>query len=460
MKKRIQIILSLSVAGTTLLAACQKDFLKERTNQSLIVPTTVTDLQGLLDNNTIMNSSPFLPVVSGDEYYVSNAYYQTAAAILKNAYTWNANIFDGTASADWNNNYKQVFYSNVVLDKLNERGTTLTAEEKNVKGAALFFRALGHFQLAQTFCKPYLLTAASDPGIPVRLSADVNIISVRGSVAQTYASIVSDLREAVDLLPAQVTYKTRPAKRAALALISRVYLMMQRYEDAYEAANAALTLSGELLDYNKVTANLASATNPFPRVLPNGNEEVIFHSQVASVPILGSTVAAIDTNLYRSYAVNDLRPAVLFVRRANGTINFKGSYSGSGLSTIFSGLANDELYLTRAECLARKGELPAALADLNALLVRRWKTGTFVAVTAANADEALLKILNERKKELLFRNIRWSDLRRLNTETRSQNTLVRNLNGNISQLLPNADRYVFPIPDNEISSNGLAQNPR
>jgi starch-binding outer membrane protein, SusD/RagB family len=65
----------------------------------------------------------------------------------------------------------------------------------------------------------------------------------------------------------------------------------------------------------------------------------------------------------------------------------------------------------------------------------------------------------ERKKELVWRGLRWGDLKRYNKE--GQNiTLTRLLNGQTITLAPNDLRYVLPIPQYEINLSGIAQNPR
>jgi hypothetical protein len=126
----------------------------------------------------------------------------------------------------------------------------------------------------------------------------------------------------------------------------------------------------------------------------------------------------------------------------------------------YDGLAVDEIYLIKAECRARAGDRDGAMDVLNTLLKARWKTGTFVAYTAANADEALLIVLKERKKELLLRGLGWTDLRRLNREPKFAVTLQRKAGGVTYTLPPNDPRYAFPIPDIEIKLGGLAQNQR
>jgi hypothetical protein len=98
--------------------------------------------------------------------------------------------------------------------------------------------------------------------------------------------------------------------------------------------------------------------------------------------------------------------------------------------------------------------------DLNQLLRARWLKGTFVSFTAVNPSDALSQILKERRKELIFRGLRWSDLKRLNKESPFVTTLSRSLNGQTYTLPPNSNLYVFPIPPAEIQLSGIQQNPR
>jgi hypothetical protein len=78
-----------------------------------------------------------------------------------------------------------------------------------------------------------------------------------------------------------------------------------------------------------------------------------------------------------------------------------------------------------------------------------------------NVGEILAVIIQERRKELPFTgNLRWEDLRRLNQEPLYAKNLVRILNGESFSLSPRDKRYVFPIPENEIRTSGIQQNPR
>jgi hypothetical protein len=93
---------------------------------------------------------------------------------------------------------------------------------------------------------------------------------------------------------------------------------------------------------------------------------------------------------------------------------------------------------------------------LNDLLVKRFKNGTFVPLTALNAIEALDMILAERRKELPFRGLRWSDLRRLNKEGENI-TIRRMVNGIMYELPPKSKKYVFLLPDNVVNRGHVEQ---
>lgn len=114
----------------------------------------------------------------------------------------------------------------------------------------------------------------------------------------------------------------------------------------------------------------------------------------------------------------------------------------------------------KAECAARLGDVQPALQAINLLLINRHRKNQFVPITIQDPDALLRLILNERRKELIFRAQRWADLKRLNTEPRFAITLKRVIAGTVYELPPNDLRYTFLIPDNVIKMTGIAQNPR
>jgi len=225
---------------------------------------------------------------------------------------------------------------------------------------------------------------------------------------------------------------------------------MSDYSNALLYADSALQLNNKLIDFNSLNANAAAPISQF------GVEE-FFYAILTGSTILGPSIAKIDSNLYRSYAANDLRKTVFFSKNTDGSYAFKGSYAGT--TAQYNGLTTDEMYLIRSECNARTGNITAAMNDLNTLLTKRWKSGTFIPLIATTANEALTQILTERRKELLMRGLRWTDLRRLNKITAFAKTITRVIDNQTYSLPPGDNRYTLQIPLNVIAMTGIEQNP-
>jgi len=462
MKNTHQIIAMLSVI--TLLTSCQK-FIDIKPNSTITLIQTSNDCQLLLNDYADLNTKfPSDGEASSDDYYLEQSGYEyySVTAEDRTIYNWLPGALRAKAAPQWQSTYYTVYIANLVLDKLPTLTDKPSASVKNnIQGQALFFRAYSFWEVAQLYAKPYTITTAnSDPGIPLRLSSDINGKSTRGTVAQTYAQIISDLQQAVTLLPDTLVVASRPNKAAAYAMLARVYLCMGDYANAETNAGLSLKLNNQLIDYNTLDT---TSQNPFERF----DKEDIFHAIMTPGNTLNpgggsGSGAIVDSNLYASYSDNDLRKFVFFKPNpgTDAGYYFTGNYEPQSGAELFDGLAVDEMYLTRAECYARAGDVTNAMADLNTLLITRWKTGTYVAMTASTADNALTLILTERRKELVMRGTRWTDLRRLNMDSRFAITLTRNIEGATYTLPPNDLRYTLLIPQEVITNAGIAQNPR
>ena len=440
-----------------LLISCEKDFLSIKSDKSLVVPATLQDFQALLNNADVMNvGMPNLGEISADDYYLKyDTWNMLSQPKEKNGYIWAKDIYEGTNTfGDWIDRYQQVFYANNVLEGLDKIKNIDDPKGSNeIKGSALFFRAYGFYQIAQIFCAPYSASSANEGlGIPLRLKSDINLPSTRATIKQTYAQIVSDLTESVHFLPSVVSYKTRPDKTASYAMLSKVYLVMQDYDRSLLFADSAIMQPNhELIDFNDIDL---SASYPMQQY----NSEVIFQSTLDYSSNFSASRINIDSSLFELYADNDVRKVAWF-RITNGHLIFKGNYNGSS-PFFFSGLGLDEAYLNKAECLSRIGKLEEAMNTLNTLLEKRFIAGTFTPLVASDTHKALQLILQERRKELLLRGIRWSDLRRLNLDPTTSKTLYRALNGHTYELKANSLNYVLPIQDDVIRLSGISQNPR
>ncbi|RYF26673.1 MAG: RagB/SusD family nutrient uptake outer membrane protein [Flavobacteriales bacterium] len=436
--------------GLLLCLGCKK-FLAEKADSKLATPTTLTDLQALLDHYQVLNQvDGATSEASGTDYYLTDADFATQNEANQRMYTWQkSNIYASTGN-EWFYNYRALYRANSVIEFLGAipMDTGNQQQWQNIKGMAHYYRAKNLLKTLFAYAISYNPTSASqDLGVPIRLSTDFNEKSIRESVDNGYKQVIADLQLAISNLPNTQSHVMRPNKPAAYALLARTYLSMNQYALAFESADASIKLKGDLMDYNTLTA---SATYPIAQF----NVEVL-HDSFSPATLLNNTRAKVSAEVMALYESNDIRSTVLFKNNGNGTFAFKGSYEGT--LNPFSGVATDEVYLMRAECLARMNRLPEALADLNLLLKKRYRINTFIALQSTNQTQVTDWVLKERRKELLFRGLRWMDIKRLNLMGAGI-SLKKMVNGKEYALQPNDKGFALPIPDDVIALSGMPQN--
>jgi hypothetical protein len=188
------------------------------------------------------------------------------------------------------------------------------------------------------------------------------------------------------------------------------------------------------------------------------NSEVLLRTTMRISGPVRFAVAKVPLNLFQLYHENDLRKLIYFRVNPNGDIIFKGNYTG-GSSGKMTSVAVDELYLIAAESYVQTGDVTKSMKMLNDLLITRWKAETFIPFMANSKEEALQLIRKERQKELLFRGIRWSDLKRYNRDG-ANITLTRTIENKQYSLPPNDPRYAVAISEEIIKLSGMPQNHR
>ncbi|WP_300597142.1 RagB/SusD family nutrient uptake outer membrane protein [Niabella sp.] len=440
------------------LTGCAK-FLDRKTTNEVVMPQTIADMQALLDDaEIVMNlGTPASGEAGADDYFILSDYYKTCSSREQAIYRWQP--YDYKWDNDWSKSYAPIYNANYCLELLRkqERNAVNAARWNNVYGSALFFRSYYFLQLSWIYAKAYdEATAATDLGIVLRLTYDFNDPSRRASVADCYRQIINDTREAADYLPDYPEHVYRPSKMAAYALLARSFLSMRQYDSAHRYADLCLNMKNDLIDFNGDPDLAAlSTTYPFKRF----NKETIFYTEMTKADAWGvmlPTRSKVDSVLYATYEAADLRKKAYFLE-SGGYYRFRGSYSKA--IGPFTGLATDEMYLIRAECSARKGAtgVPDALSDLNTLLAKRYTSGGFNKIITSSASEILNRVLEERRKELIWRGIRWADIKRLNKEGRNI-VLNRVVDGQRYQLEPNANYYALPLPTDIITITGMPQN--
>ncbi|WP_353151582.1 RagB/SusD family nutrient uptake outer membrane protein [Chryseobacterium sp.] len=463
MKTILYIVLSTFILITFSSCEKQNEWLDAKRQKEMVIPETLKDFQAILDYfYSIHTAFPIFGQLGTDDFILTDADYSRSTEDIRNGYIWNKTIWSSDNTSCWDAPFAVILKSNVVLDGLKKVSKSPGDEAlyNDVQGQAYFYRALFYYHLAQLFCKAYTSNSDSDPGLPIRLTSDVNVIAQRSSLTATYAQIISDAENAVTLLPQISDNNRRPSKAASLGLLAKIYLSMGNYDKAAFYADESLKINEKLLDYNSSYANL-SRTYRFP-ANPYDHPEINFYGRGSGYAVVmpsSNTLGVINDELFNLYTDHDLRRSLFYFTNTLGLHKYRGSYTGT--NSNFCGIATNEIYLIRAESYARMKKTDLALQDLNTLLTYRYETDYFTPLTISDPTDLLKTILIERRKELVgVSNIRWEDLKRLNTETAFEKTLTRTVNGQTYRLDPNSPRYVLPIPNNEIQLSHITQNER
>ena len=434
-------------------SSCEK-FLDEKPDQKLSAPATIEEAQALLDDYAGMNTqAPNVVALSDDDFFYLESYYNAMDVNSQLIYKWEKDVYPDNG---WKAMYKVVMNANLAIETIDNVGRTAynASSYDNVYGSSLMYRSFAFLQLLQVYGAPYKqVEAGTAPGISLRLNSDISTPVNRNSIEECYSKIELDTKESLLFLPDRPVIASRPSKAAAYSLLSNMYLIQGKYSEAGKYADSALQIHSSLLNYNTLDTN---AARPFTRF----NTEVIFSYGMAGITTLSTTAQKLDTLLYDQYESTDLRRPLYFRRIANRQYGFKGSYQNSTSGILFNGYTVGEMFLIRAECAARNNDISSAISDINTLRMQRYRSGTYMPLTANSVTEAMDIVLKERRMELVGRGKRWIDLRRLNLEPAYAKVIRRMIAGNIVELAPGSKRYTFYLPQEVIQMNGIMQNER
>ncbi|HEY0655829.1 MAG TPA: RagB/SusD family nutrient uptake outer membrane protein [Chryseosolibacter sp.] len=395
--------------------------------------------------------------------------------------TWN---FSGTESNNevnnlWNAAYAAINQINVFLEGMEANAGKFapptfpadfatTAEQ--YKAEARFLRGLAYFYLQQLYARPYQDGNGSKPGLPLRLTAQKDATNndlARSTTAEVYAQILADLNFAEQNLPANYSTDllntTRAHRNTAIAIKTRVYLVMGQYADVITEANKIVTATAPFTAPSGVAHALQASFSsvfsgaqttkesilsmPFSTNDAPGTQNQLGYYYLPSSGggngeyYLNSGATGILNNT--SWKTGDSRKAMTVVA------------SGQTYLTKFSGpspytdkvpvMRYSEVLLNLAEARARVNGLdPQAIALVNAVRRRSDNTTTIAPATAA---ELINAILLERRIEFLGEGLRSIDLLRL------QQTIPAK--GTVGAVAPSDIKYIWPIPSGELNANLL-----
>lgn len=417
-----------------------------------------SDYQGILDYRTDMNTAYFLPVIMNDDIELTDPTLENNVnGYIRNAFTWSADFYGDFEDGEWSKMYKQINRFNTITYYIGESQGGTGQEKEHIMAQAKMHRAYTYLDLVNMYAKQYdAATASTDPGVPLLLTPSVEQSLKRASVQAVYDQITKDLTEAIPFLPDVPDAVTRASATAAFAVLARANLQMGKYADALRFADSALKRKSTLLNLNNIISN------PYPTFMQH--PEYIFHKVQLSTSF---TFFPMSSDLQSIFAHTDLRWELYTRDGANNP--FPPSFTGRAYvrgklipeDGNMVGLDVPELLLIKAECLARTNKPSDAMDVINTLRQNRFRPADYTPFIATDANDALVKVLLERRRELMVRGIRWFDLKRLNKESQFAKTLTRTFLGETYTLTPNSNRYLLPIAATYTSLNPeLEPNPR
>lgn len=491
------------------------DFLQEF-SQDLVYARSCDDLDEIMIGNAYLkrrqdNSStgvtegslyyPYLHVMDDDsrERYYGKPVGMTLINYLRNIHTWAQNPFTATngnkmKDYSWEKLYNHISTLNVIISYIDEFKNDPEEQRQRLMGETKFLRAAYYYLLVNLYALPYdKSTANEEPGVPLKLTEYIDDkFFTRDPVSVVYQQIVTDLKDAIvhfEGIPQSSIY--RAGKKAAHALLGRIYLYMGEWQLAIEQCDKVIEMGCPLWDLKKFNYSGDLKTRDYFNTL--SSPEIIFttgstamHALMdnpsGSVGLFGVSDDLLEQ--YETYAADgkeDLRRECFFSNSysSDAVIARKTAYSvTTGIkATVFDAfiLRSAEIYLNKAEAQAMLDDA-GAVATIQVLLRNRFADGNIPAVDGLTGENLVRFIREERRRELCFESHRWFDLRRYAVspkypEKRSITHIVYEMPASSGPGIPSGsytlkpygqdNAWVLPLPADDVVFNEgvLKDNP-
>lgn len=369
----------------------------------------------------------------------------------------------------WNTGYYIISAVNNVLDALEDFEEVGVTEEmiNQIRGEALFLRAMVHWDLVRVFGQPYRYavdqTGEAALGVPYIFTTEVGEPE-RNTVAEVYTFALEDLKAAEQIIgdPGRGNVQTAFAsKETVQALLAKIYLYMGDWQNAADYATDVIN-SGKfsMLDADNYVSSYASEEASSESIfLVYGASDDSYWPGFNEIGYIlsfdGYGDVAASNGLLDLFEEGDVRSELFHTTAALSSEMWSKKYNGKpdplNINNI-QVLRLAEMYLIRAEAQFNGATVSGtdALDDYNTVRTNRGLD------PAANVN--LAEILDERRRELNFEgNGFWDISRRENSVIRSPQDVHGTAPDEIS--FPD-NRFAFPIPISEMDANpNMAQNP-
>lgn len=358
----------------------------------------------------------------------------------------------------WDDSYETIGSANLVIKNvpLVDDDNFTTDERANAVAQAKFLRALVYFNISNWWAQPVQVSGGSNPAVPLVLEPFEGTVEYpdRATLNEVQASIEQDLLDAVpDLDDSDRTVAT---KGAAQALLARLYLYQEKWQEAANMADAVIQNAAYQLapDYTFYDTESTEFIFTLINNADDGQDSGQGFSGLTNPTPEGRGDAPFSDDLLAAFnaEAGDLRFTNLTQTGTDalGAIRTFTTKFDDGITNADNApvIRITEMYLTRAEANFRNGSSvgDTPLNDINLLRTR----AGLADLIAVSLDD----ILNERRKELCFEGHRRMDLLRNGLNLRRPGM------ANETDSAPGSNKVIFPVPVNELDLNpNLTQNP-
>lgn len=425
------------------------------------VPTTLADYEAFLrdeyTNHRVdvtgamqLLNDQFLTIATLSSNRLSNANYMWD----ENADRIELKQSDETA---YYASYAGISTFNLIIE--NALSTTEATEEQKriVWAEAKVLRAMNYFNLANFYADTYAASTASTKlSVPLITSADINAPSRQVTIQELYDFILNDVKEALPYLPKVSQTALHPNLGAGYAFYARVYLQMNNYTEALKYADLALAENNKLYDwiafYNANKTLIETPANYTTFVSPMGYNYVENYTYRHGASSSLTTENSIPVERAQRFEAGDARFLSRWKIYTVGTETYyrrtlSGAFNFGGITTV-------EVYLIKAECLARANQISEALDVLNTVRKTRILPASYQDISTIDKTTALNAIFRTKRNELLQTLISFADARRLNAEGVYPVSFSKVANGNTYTLSSTSHMWTMPFPQGAVKNPG------
>lgn len=436
------------------------------------IPQTLQDYEAFLRDEYGTNYLPSLQALYLlNDKYVGVNICRTVDDLRTCHYMWkdSRERYELNSSTEdvFDNGYRIIGVANTLIESVSGATTGTEAEKNEVLAYAYAIRGFVLHYIVNFYADAYdPAKAESTPGVPLIYSANLGAAWHQGTVKEVYDQILSDFNKAIELgIPENSMTAVHPSRAAVEAGLARVYLSMRDYDAALSHAEAALSRKSDLFDwlgfYNQYKERIDDPQNYNSITSPMNHTSVenLWFCSGQGNPNYPSADIDISIDRYNLFEQGDMKALVRWKKYQSSTdLYYKGVLSGY---YNFSGIATPEVYLIKAECLVRKGQIPGAVETLDKLRKSRIHPDSYQPTSETDPTRVIELIRRTKNNELINTIIPFIDIKRYNAEGKYPVTLTKTFDGKNYTLSPDSHLWTMVFPANAMNRPGngtLTQN--